>query len=202
MKKFAFNITVGAVSLLTMFGLVTQAGAVTVKQDVLHDVAETCRSIGISDNHPILQELSDMWWDEYNDVEILTTVIFNESKYGSDRLQELVGAVVWNRKNSDIFPDTIYDVVTQPGQYLKAYATPGSYYWNLARSEANQNEYLRCRAVAERVLNGEVDCPANVVWQANFKQGDGTYETIVFDSPYFHSVSYFGISKLIPIEEG
>lgn len=176
----------------------TKAEARTTTQDALHDIADICRDLGFDDNHKILKSLQELWWEEEMDVEILTTLIFNEGKYGPDRLQELDGAVAVNRMESDLFPNTMYEVVTQPGQYLKAYATPGSYYWNLARVDTS--EYLRCRAAAEKALNGKVDCPANVVWQANFRQGDDIYETVVVDTPNFKSTTYFCTDDRIPVE--
>ena len=84
--------------------------------------------------------------------------------------------------NSDEFPDTIYDVVTQqnPTQY--------STYKKVLRDAGNRDIVSqRCYDNALAVLNGEVECPDNIVWQANFKQGSGVYEEIHTS----YSVSYF-----------
>lgn len=125
----------------------------------------------------------EQWWTDY-DLDILAAVIHHEagSNECTDRHQQLVGQVVVNRMNSDEFPDTIYDVVTQqnPTQY--------STYKKVLRDAGNRDIVSqRCYDNALAVLNGEVECPDNIVWQANFKQGSGVYEEIHTS----YSVSYF-----------
>lgn len=82
---------------------------------------------------------------------------------------------MYNRVNSDLFPNTVYEVVTQNGQYCPAYADPDSIYSQQAR--ADPEIWEECREIARRALSGEVDCPENVVFQAEFVQGSGIYET-------------------------
>ena len=125
----------------------------------------------------------EQWWTDY-ELDILAAVIHYEagSDECTDRHQQLVGQVVVNRMNSDEFPDTIYDVVTQqnPTQY--------STYKKVLRDAGNRDIVSqRCYDNALAVLNGEVECPDNIVWQANFKQGSGVYEEIHTS----YSVSYF-----------
>lgn len=121
-----------------------------------------------------------------DDVAILATVVCFEAGGGcSDRHRDLTAMVVVNRVDSDQFPNTVYDVVTQPNQYLAGYADPDSYY----RRTAMQNTELweTCCEIARRALNGEIDCPGNVLFQAEFVQGSGIYET--HDTSY--STTYF-----------
>lgn len=110
----------------------------------------------------------------YKDRDIVATVVYNEAGIGcSDRHMELVAAVIYNRLNSSLFPNNIYDIVTAPRQYLPAYADPSSYYGRRARESS---KWKKCQEIATRALSGMIDCPDNVFFQANFTQGTGIYE--------------------------
>lgn len=76
----------------------------------------------------------------------------------SDRCNELVGAVIINRVNHDSFPNTIEEVIYAPGQYSTA-----SILDEIIPDERDIEN-------ARRALEGEIDCPSDVVWQANFPQ--------------------------------
>lgn len=130
------------------------------------------------------QDEVPQWWTDY-ELDLLAAVIYHEagSDECSDRHQQLVGQVVVNRMNSDEFPNTIYDVITQVKPNIQ-YST----YKNVVRDAGNRGIIpQRCYDNALTVLNGEVECPDNIVWQANFKQGSGVYEEIHTS----YSVSYF-----------
>lgn len=97
---------------------------------------------------------------------MLSRLIFAEAgcEWIPDDIQLYVGSVVLNRVESDLFPDNIYDVIYAKGQYSPTWSgsinnTPDD------RTIANAKELLE---------NGSV-LPENVVFQANFKQGDGVY---------------------------
>ena len=79
-----------------------------------------------------------------------------------------VGSVVLNRVASDEFPDTIYDVVFQPGQYSPT--------WNGAYDKEPSEDSIE---VAELLLTEGSQLPENCLFQAEFPQGAGTYETFV-----------------------
>ena len=120
------------------------------------------------------------WWTE-EELDMLAAVIYYEAGdgYCVDRHQQLVGQVVINRVNSNEFPNTIYDVITQKNQYASA----SKVLENMGdRSIITQ----RCYDNALAVLNGEVRCPSDIVWQAEFVQGR-IYE--VYETPY--STTYF-----------
>lgn len=140
-------------------------------------------------------EIGDSWTDTHRvtwnvtDAEIIACVVFNEAGYGcTDRHQELVAAVIVNRVADPRFPDTVYDVVTQKTgehyQYHPAYATPGSWAWERA---VNSDVWEHCLEIAEKALSGLVDCPPDVLYQANFEQGTGVYECGYTS----YSVTYF-----------
>lgn len=90
-----------------------------------------------------------------SDIEFLAKVINAES--GSNKLDELmVGAVFMNRVSSPSYPDTMEDVLQQPGQY--ACYSNGS--WASAvPTESNQDS-------AKRILSGEFALPSNILYQS------------------------------------
>ena len=84
-----------------------------------------------------------------------------------------------NRVADDRFPDTIYEVVfqTDPLQYSP---TENGTYWNDPTPEAVE--------VAQMLLEEGSQIDSSVVWQAEFPQGEGIYDTI--ESPW-GTVMYF-----------
>lgn len=160
------------------------------RQEIAHEIAVLARKIGLPEDDPIIKRAQQVWWDANDqfcyDRDIIATVVYNEAWGGcSMRHRELVAAVVLNRVESDRFPSTVYDVVTQPRQYRAAYANPNSFYGRRARADAYA--WKTCQEIATKALRGEVECPANVVFQANFRQGTGIYE--IHKTSY--STSYF-----------
>lgn len=158
-------------------------------KDASNEIIEIAYSIGLLEDDPIIVQAKELWQeaDEQfcRDRDIIATVVYNEAGYGcSDRHMELVAAVVWNRVNSNRFPDTVYEVITAPKQYLPAYADADSFYGKRARES---EVWSKCQEIAEKVLMGEVDCPDNVFFQANFTQGTEIYE--VHETSY--STTYF-----------
>jgi len=136
---------------------------------------------GLPEDDPIIARAREIWWEQdarfQTDRDIIATVVYNEAGYGcTDRHMELVAAVVCNRVASEHpgWPDTVYEVVVQPGQYLPAYADPGSYYGQRARASG---VWTKCQEIAERALLGQIECDPDVVFQAEFTQGSGVYET-------------------------
>ena len=111
------------------------------------------------------------------DVELLASLIQSEagSDWMSNELQQWVGQVVMNRVASPDFENTIKGVIFEKGQYSTAYRL--------------QKPSSRAIKNAEIVLKGKSNCPRDVIWQANYKQG------IVVRSFYdktLGTTSYFG----------
>lgn len=79
-----------------------------------------------------------------------------------------VGSVVLNRVASDIYPDTIRDVVFQSGQYSPT--------WNGSFDKEPSEDSV---GVAELLLTEGSQLPENCLFQAEFPQGAGVYETFV-----------------------
>lgn len=158
----------------------------TPTQNKLHQIAELAREIGLEEDNPIIQEASFLWYTELEDVKILANVIYPESNGCTDRHQQLVGAVVMNRKKSNKFPDTIREVIIQPNQYSPSYIR------NLPDYITSEKEMKRCFRNAVLAYLGEVECPENVLYQSNFPElGTDYYEIIEVKNPHFHSITYF-----------
>lgn len=158
----------------------------TVTQNKLHQIAELARSIGLEENHPIVEEASFLWYTELEDVKILANVIYPESNNCTDRHQQLVGAVIMNRKNSEKFPNTIREVITQENQYNPSYVE------NLPDYMTASDEMKRCFKNAVMAYRGLVECPNNVLFQSNYPElGHGYYEVIYVDTTHFKSTTYF-----------
>ncbi len=100
----------------------------------------------------------------FDDLYLLARVI--ESEAGSDWLSDeyrmCTGEVVLNRVDSPEFPDTIYDVVHQKGQYS---VVNSPRFAGLKPTEA-------CVDAALRLLLGERHMVPGVVFQADYIQGE------------------------------
>ena len=125
----------------------------------------------------VKQEPARTYSDE--DLYVLSHIISAEAGNCSEDMMISVGSVVLNRVADDRFPDTIYDVVfqTDPVQYSPT--VNGAYYADPTEGAVE---------VAERLLTEGSQIDASVVWQAEFPQGNGVYDTI--ESPW-GTVMYF-----------
>ena len=104
------------------------------------------------------------------DLYVLACIIAQEDGGGSEYSKLLIGNVVRNRVESDLFPDTYYGVATQDYQYGMMWSTGVNW-----PDWVDDDIKADCYAIAERILNGETVCPANVVFQAEFEQGSGVF---------------------------
>lgn len=101
---------------------------------------------------PVMADFdTDLWY--------LSRVIQAESGYCSQEMQECVGSVVVNRVHDERFPNTIQEVIEQPGQYATA-------------------DYLESHEPTQDVINVAVDLlengsklPGDVIYQANIILG-------------------------------
>lgn len=118
-------------------------------------------------NEKIDNEKLDFTKIVFDDLMLLSKIIYAEagSYWLSQEWKMCVGEVVLNRVASPEFPDTIAEVLAQPGQY---YGSNSRYFNNLLPNEASVE-------AAVRLLNGERLMDPSVVFQANFKQGSGTH---------------------------
>ena len=110
----------------------------------------------------ITQKILEKYKQFNEDVKLLAEVIYHENWYtDKDKLTAYwTGAVVMNRVHSDEWPDTVYGVLYQKGQY----STTKKFF----TVELPDEVYDMARDI---LINGTPDVPENVVFQATFKQG-------------------------------
>lgn len=146
-----------------------------------HELAEAKRAYGMNDDSTEIKNLKQNWdllqkdkqdlieenkklkETKYNmELDILSRVVYAEagSDCISDECQQLVAMVVINRINDPRYPNNMYDVVFQRGQY--ACTWDGGF-----KKQPNE----RAISNAKKALDGEVECPPNVLGQAGFVQG-------------------------------
>lgn len=118
-----------------------------------------------------LAQVDDADAMDYTEDELfmLAVIIGQETAGDNEEIALAVGNVVLNRIADKRFPNNMYDVLTAPLQYGRE---SGNFYFN---SYVTEEGRALCYRVARRLLNGERVLPANVVWQAGFPQGVGTY---------------------------
>lgn len=112
-------------------------------------------------------ELEPMAYTE-EELYALSHIISAEAEYCQLEMMEGVGSVVLNRVADDRFPDTIEDVIHQPGQYEPV---SNGIYDSVQPSEMAVE-------VAIDLLEYGSKFPPEVIYQANFPQGNGTYLTL------------------------
>ena len=171
-----------------------------------HLTAETLRQRGYSDGSAYIQAAKATWnkaheiIKEYRklsqytdeDIRILATAVYYEAGNTNEELRQYVAQVVLNRVADSRFPNTIYGVITQRGQYAGNYATTSATQAIKDRDlQRGTNSYATCVASVKQAMMGRVDMPANVIFQANFRQGTGVWRSVYFNSGYFASTSYF-----------
>ena len=119
-----------------------------------------------------LEKIMCMGLDEaifsFEEFMLLAKIIHAEagSSWLSSEWKMSVGEVVLNRVASPEFPDTIRDVIMQPGQYAGANSR---WFKNLVPDQCSAEAALR-------VMQGERLMTPTVVFQANFRQGSGTHK--------------------------
>jgi len=119
----------------------------------------------------VIEEVASDTIEEFKDdpdsgLYIMAHVIHGEagSLSCSTDMRYYVGSVVINRVRSDIFPNTIHDVVYQSGQYGCVW--DGHY--DLEPTE-------ECWDIAYDILYNDSHLPTYVLFQSNEPQGSGVY---------------------------
>lgn len=106
------------------------------------------------------------------ELEMLALVIYQEAGADacSDETRLMVGTVVMNRIADPRFPSTMYEVLTQEGQYGSLYWTGIT--WPSRSSHPTESHAVeRAYTIAEQILLGSRAFDEDVVWQAEFLQG-------------------------------
>ncbi|MDO4516654.1 MAG: cell wall hydrolase [Bacillota bacterium] len=171
-----------------------------------HQTANTLRKQGYSENSSYIQAAKSTWasaqaeiqayqklsqytWD---DIRILTTTVYHEAGCTTEQLRQYVAQVALNRVKDSRFPNTVYGVITQRGQYSTKYATTEAAQAIKNKDAANGTNYWQtCKNSVIQAMKGKTDMPSNVIYQANFTQGSGLWKSVYFNSGWFASTSYF-----------
>lgn len=141
----------------------------------------------IEETEPVdIPEETEVAAPEYSaEVEMLACLIYQEcggDAYCSD-CRRRVADVALNRVNSPAFPNTLYEVLVQEGQYGRFHWT-GIVWPERAKYESEAHAVERAYQIAQEVLNGyHSELYGNgYVWQAGFIQG---YDNIYCCGHYF-----------------
>ncbi len=102
-----------------------------------------------------------------DDLYSLSHLICGEAEGCGWDMKVSVGSVVLNRVSDSRFPNTIDEVIFQPGQY--ACTWDGNFYKEPSEETVNAALYL---------LENGSQIDESVVWQAEFVQGNGVYDQI------------------------
>ena len=151
MKKINFILTI----LITLIVF----AATCMGEDDEDDAYTRAETEAETETEPVPMEYTD------EDLYVLSHIIQCEAGNCQREMMEGVGSVVLNRVADPRFPNTITEVVNQPGQY-----TPVA---SGAFASAQPTELVM--EVAVDLLEWGSKFPPEVVWQANFPQGEGTY---------------------------
>lgn len=138
------------------------------------DLEETTYFQDYTTAEEILRAMEEAQKPSYTeeDLDLLSRIIYAEAgcTWIPDWVQRMVGSVVLNRVESSYYPDTIREVIYQPGQYAPTW--DGSIYKTPDARTIENARYL--------LENGSI-CPANVVGQNSIITGSGVY-TSYYDS--------------------
>lgn len=108
------------------------------------------------------------------ELEMLACVIYQEAGGNAccDNCRRYVGDIVLNRVNDPRFPNTMYGVLTQSGQY-GSWAWTGIVWPSRAQNYVEQDAVARAYSTASDLLAGYHSAlyGAGYVWQAAFAQG-------------------------------
>lgn len=100
------------------------------------------------------------------EIDLLARLLTAEQGYDADEYDYyLTGSVVINRVISEKFPNSIYNVIYQPGQYECT--------WN---GHIKREYDMVAWEIAEELLTEGTQLDERIVYQAEFKQGSGVYE--------------------------
>lgn len=137
--------------------------SIKLKKSATSETTENESEIYAESQKETSAETTESEYDE-NELYILSHVIYGEAGDCSWEHQLYTGSVVLNRVKSKRYPSTIEDVVFQKGQY--ACTWDGNY---------NKTPSKRSVEVAKYLLDNGSQIPYYVLYQAEFKQGDGVW---------------------------
>lgn len=147
--------------------------------DVAYDITH-CDSTeaGTGYNYPTAS------YSNYSDDDrlLLAKLIYTEAgcEWIPNEVQLAVGSVVLNRVNSDLYPNSIRDVLYDPGQYEM---------WVFDNMYVDEGQFARAYSNADALLTYGSTLPSNVLGQNSTKEGDDTYDE--YHDPELGTTIYF-----------
>lgn len=144
------------------------------KNDEAGEIKKVCvsKNYGIS-SYKVDNVITDVCTKTVNEEELslLAHLLMGEcgASYTDDEMLYLTGAVVLNRVQSEYFPNSIKEVIYQKGQYQCIVLKNSGFY---------KEPTERCWRIASELLINGYDTPPNVLFQAEFVQGNGIYAKI------------------------
>lgn len=100
-------------------------------------------------------------------IDLFARAIWNETGILGETSMYYTGSVMLNRVKSSIYPNSLYSVIYQKGQYAITWT-------GLINRPAPES----ARRIAKDLLQNGPVLPENVLFQAQFTQGNGTYAKI------------------------
>ena len=190
-----------AVTLLTGFTGINARDVRTERQEQAHQIAELARSMGLDETDPIIVRAQEIWWEEENKDKIdfyngiiesynedteesaimLAKLVFSEARGIESQTEQ--ACVIWsvlNRVDSEVWPDTIYGVLTQPYQF--AYRSYSNTVDDYGRDLVQLARDVLYRYDAEK--SGEENVGRVLPKDYTFYIGDGIHN--YFRNPYGH----------------
>lgn len=159
----------------------------TENTDATEPTSENIKETQPESTEPVTEEMTEPTEEvksySEDDLFYLAAAVCREAGGESEEIQLLVANVIMNRVNSSLYPNTIYEVLTQ----YKQYGTMWKYGISFP-DWADQKVKDQCYSVAKRILEGERYCPENVLFQAEFEQGSGIFKQ--FGDDYYFC--YYG----------
>ena len=195
-----------AVTLLTGFTGINARDVGTKRQEKAHQIAELARSMGLDETDPIIVRAQEIWWEEENKDKIdfyngiiesynedteesaimLAKLVFAEARGIKSQTEQ--ACVIWsvlNRVDSEVWPDTIYGVVTQPYQF--AYRSYSNTVDDYGRDLVQLSRDVLYRYDAEK--SGEGNVGRVLPKDYTFYTGDGTHNYFRNPSGYIYDGS-------------
>lgn len=160
---------------------------VTENSESTEPTSENIKETQPESTEPVTEEMTEPTEEvksySEDDLFYLAAAVCREAGGESEEIQLLVANVIMNRVNSSLYPNTIYEVLTQ----YKQYGTMWKYGISFP-DWADQKVKDQCYSVAKKILEGERYCPENVLFQAEFEQGSGIFKQ--FGDDYYFC--YYG----------
>jgi len=117
--------------------------------------------------HNALQDMPELKLTNEEEISLLARLITAETGGTDEYLSYLTGSVVINRMNNPSFPDTLFGVIYQQGQYECT--------WN---GHIYRPYTDLAWEIAEELLTYGTTIPENCLFQAEFVQGKGIYKKV------------------------